>query len=1155
MAAFAFLSGGAAMSAEVATRVGPADSDRRGSDEFCALDSSKVRGSRPPSPRRHAGDRPSVAAVLPVRAGLPCSPSEFAALSGGVLVEALAGSSEACLGSLWSFDADVATVLGSANVVQVSSAMTADAANLILNASRLDRLALVHQIAFFHEFFQSSLTYDAATFQAAQSGLMAIASSPDFFDAAPTVKDLREQWTISIDSVNGTHLAIGTIQAILDRYSADPALALDAQERRTAWRPLLSLQRQLWNQSGEGPSSPWWGLLSSAFVSSVASIALDTAYPAEAEYVVNNALYALGHFALVDPPVYDGGQQALSGAYAVHVQYGAPWLWAVIALENFYDAELAGGVPLDMPQIRADVTAIALPATFTLDQGRTRFRTAESSSTILDLYDALQEVESQFFRKTTFVRPVPGDLNETIELVIYASPSHYQLYQPFLYGLPTNNGGIYIEGDGRLYTYQRTPQQSIFTLEELLRHEFTHYLDSRYVIVPSFGDPGSVYDGSRLVWYNEGLAEYMVGSTRVNGVLVRTNLLQQIENDPTWMSVADILGADYADGFDFYPYSGLLFSFLAADRPDLLEQLFGVIRGDDIAAIDAFYASLSTDPVLQQEFDDFLTQSIAEMNAGQGLFAEDVPTTLTPQGLPGNNSAAIRGALSSAVATDGGSYRVWPDRFRYTGALGLPLTGPESTASALLDAEMNMRLNQLAPLLDNFLSAVAWFGDVVIDDGVAWATFAIEGPHQVSAGDVVAPQPPTGLLAAPGAGSIVLNWHESPELDIAGYRVHRATTDGGPYVSVGGATILERQYADRSVVNATDYFYRVTAIDASGNESGYSAQAEASMASIVLLVNGYFNSTASYVNAYADALDAYEVPYVLWETATQGEVPSAVLDGFVDGLVVWSVGYFNSPSQMSSTQQAAILDYLDGGGSFVFSGAFKANALDDTELFTDYLYCTHVGFNIDMLELDGLPGDLLGDGLTLSMDFLGYESEVDVVAPATAGFIYDMPQPGGGTSSSGTGVFTVDTHYKVAYLAFPFADIDEADGLALFGRILDWTLPAVVAPVTLRFLADKTTLNWDAVPAAQSYEAYRGSVAQLVDEDDDGLPDPGFGDCRNFADHSADTIFDTYHTDSQTPLGAGGGWFYLVGFRTGGQSTGLGTTGAGLDRVPSNPCP
>ena len=86
-------------------------------------------------------------------------------------------------------------------------------------------------------------------------------------------------------------------------------------------------------------------------------------------------------------------------------------------------------------------------------------------------------------------------------------------------------------------------------------------------------------------------------------------------------------------------------------------------------------------------------------------------------------------------------------------------------------------------------------------------------------------------------------------------------------------------------------------------------------------------------------------------------------------------------ADISSTQQAAIQSYLDAGGSFVFSGAYKAYALDDTPLFTDYLHCSLVGFTINLPTLDGVASSVLGDGMTLRMGYVAYESEVDLTAP------------------------------------------------------------------------------------------------------------------------------------------------------------------------------
>ena len=60
-------------------------------------------------------------------------------------------------------------------------------------------------------------------------------------------------------------------------------------------------------------------------------------------------------------------------------------------------------------------------------------------------------------------------------------------------------------------------------------------------------------------------------------------------------------------------------------------------------------------------------------------------------------------------------------------------------------------------------------------------------------------------------------------------RIYRSTVSGGPYTLIGSvaAGSAYPSYNDRTVVAGTTYFYVVTAVNASGAESGYSNQASA----------------------------------------------------------------------------------------------------------------------------------------------------------------------------------------------------------------------------------------------------------------------------------------------------------------------------------------
>ncbi|MCB1055456.1 MAG: endonuclease [Acidobacteria bacterium] len=96
--------------------------------------------------------------------------------------------------------------------------------------------------------------------------------------------------------------------------------------------------------------------------------------------------------------------------------------------------------------------------------------------------------------------------------------------------------------------------------------------------------------------------------------------------------------------------------------------------------------------------------------------------------------------------------------------------------------------------------------------------------------DTTPPAAPTGLAATAGDGQIGLSWNANGESDLAGYDLYRATAAGGPYARVNGALIGASGYTDTGLTNGTTYYYVVTAVDTSSNESADSAVASATPA-------------------------------------------------------------------------------------------------------------------------------------------------------------------------------------------------------------------------------------------------------------------------------------------------------------------------------------
>jgi endonuclease I/fibronectin type 3 domain-containing protein len=89
-------------------------------------------------------------------------------------------------------------------------------------------------------------------------------------------------------------------------------------------------------------------------------------------------------------------------------------------------------------------------------------------------------------------------------------------------------------------------------------------------------------------------------------------------------------------------------------------------------------------------------------------------------------------------------------------------------------------------------------------------------------GDVTPPAAPSGLSAFAGLGYVDVDWSDNGEGDLSGYNVFRSETNGGPYTQLNVSQLGSSFYSDTAVTGGTTYYYVATAVDTSGNESGFS---------------------------------------------------------------------------------------------------------------------------------------------------------------------------------------------------------------------------------------------------------------------------------------------------------------------------------------------
>lgn len=83
----------------------------------------------------------------------------------------------------------------------------------------------------------------------------------------------------------------------------------------------------------------------------------------------------------------------------------------------------------------------------------------------------------------------------------------------------------------------------------------------------------------------------------------------------------------------------------------------------------------------------------------------------------------------------------------------------------------------------------------------------------------------TGSTTAPAQHSVTLHWTASTSPNITGYKIYRATAQGGPYASL--TSVTGTSYVDNAVGAGQTYYYVTTAVDSNNAESGYSNEATA----------------------------------------------------------------------------------------------------------------------------------------------------------------------------------------------------------------------------------------------------------------------------------------------------------------------------------------
>ncbi|EHQ63115.1 microbial collagenase precursor [Paenibacillus dendritiformis C454] len=358
--------------------------------------------------------------------------------------------------------------------------------------------------------------------------------------------------------------------------------------------------------------------------------------PASADkvWLTNNAIYYTGSLGRY----YSEPQQVnrvLTDVMQTAPALGEIYFVAADQIDQHYAGTDASGRRVDMDELKRRGKEQYLPQRIEFDDGRFVFRTGSqlSEEQLQRLYWAAKEVQAQFHRVIGSDQPLEtGNPDDVLTVVIYNNPDEYRMNR-YLYGYDTDNGGIYIEPDGTFFTYDRTIDQSIYSLEELFRHEFTHYLQGRYE-VPGMWGQGPLYKTGRMQWFDEGGAEFFAGATRTEGIQPRKSVVGNLRHDGPGerFTVSDTVNSQYGT-WKFYDYSFALYDYLYHQDFMTLDRIHSAIRFNDAAAYDGQLAAISGNSHMNASYQHSIEEQVARYdNLTVPLVSDDY--LLTPEPKP-----------------------------------------------------------------------------------------------------------------------------------------------------------------------------------------------------------------------------------------------------------------------------------------------------------------------------------------------------------------------------------------------------------------------------------------------------------------------------------------------------------------------------------------
>ncbi|MFI9361608.1 collagenase [Kitasatospora sp. NPDC053057] len=552
------------------------------------------QSAAPQAPTPKLAKAPAHAAAARATAGAAdtsCTPADFSGRTGSDLVGYIQGSTVDCISSLFRITGgDANGVFKQSQMIAVADGLRSAAASYAGdNSTGVYQLVYFLQAGYFVQYYHPGDvgTYDASLTSAVQAALDALVAGPHFLDVNEGNGQVEGQAMILSDSANLQAHYLGTYQQVLNAYNSS---------WDSSWY-MVNFANSVYTPIFRGHQNADYVAAVTAdpsLINTLDNFALNhrSMLGGTNAFLDSNAGLEAARF-IEHPALVNTVRPLIKGLMDVSSITGptAPLWVGVAGMAAGYDQSNCSyyGV-CNLPE---QLKAAALPVSHTCDSTHTILAQSLTAADLAAVCASLQNQDPFFHNLVKDNGPIAGQYENSLQMVVFASPQDYQTYAGGIYGISTNNGGMTLIGDPTApanqpisLTYQNGNDGFTAGVWNL-NHEYTHALDGRLDMKGDFTQQISVPD----VWWIEGVAEY-VSYTYRN--VTDTGAVAEAPKHTYALSTLFQNTYDNSDTTRTYPWGYLAVRFMVEKHPDVIQNMLGHFRTGDYTGGYAVYNSIGT---------------------------------------------------------------------------------------------------------------------------------------------------------------------------------------------------------------------------------------------------------------------------------------------------------------------------------------------------------------------------------------------------------------------------------------------------------------------------------------------------------------------------------------------------------------------------------